>query len=56
MAQTTRALISTREHAKSFEGITASAKKHWECLGVLGTITEQHCWEIPGKAEKCQAA
>jgi hypothetical protein len=32
--------VSTRQHAKSFEGIRVSAKKHWECWGVLGSIME----------------
>jgi hypothetical protein len=56
VAQITRALFSTRQHAKSFEGITVSAKKHWECLGVLGNITEHQAllgntwqgWKVSG--------
>jgi hypothetical protein len=46
--------VSTRQHAKSFEGIRVSAKKHWECWAT--SRSTKHCWEMPGKAEKCQAA
>jgi hypothetical protein len=56
VAQTMRALISTRQHAKSFEGIRVSAKKHWECWGVLGNIMEHQAllgntwqgWKVSG--------
>ncbi len=47
VAQTTRALRELRLVPRNIGSV-------WECWAT--SRSTKHCWEIPGKAEKCQAA